>query len=244
MAQTTQLIDTLKRMLKLHRFSYADVAQQLSLSQASVKRLFSEQSFSLERLDKVCQMMEVEISDLVAEMSAHSRVMVSELSLEQEQQIADDVALLLVTVCILNRWTISQLMDHFRLSEHQCIQHLAVLDRLKLIELLPENKVKLRIAPNFKWRDNGPIQHFFQQKIAADFFDSSFTQQQEQLIVINGMLSKAGMAIFQRKLAQLVHEFDELNNDDAALPLGQRTGTTVVLATRSWQYGLFDSLRK
>lgn len=43
------------------------------------------------------------------------------------------------------------------------------------------------------------------------------------------------MAIFQRKLTQLVHEFDELNNDDAALPLGKRTGTTVVLATRSWQ---------
>jgi DNA-binding Xre family transcriptional regulator len=244
MAQTAQLIDTLKRMLKSHGLSYADVAKQLSLSQASVKRLFSEQSFSLERLDKVCQMMEIEISDLVMEMSSHLRVMVSEISQEQEQEIADDVALLLVTVCILNRWTMEQLMEYFHFTEHQCIQHLAVLDRLKLIELLPGNKVKLRIAPNFKWLDNGPIQQFFQQKIAADFFDSNFSKQQEKLIVINGMLSKAGMAIFQRKLAQLVHEFDELNTDDAALPLDQRTGTTVVLATRSWQYGLFDSLRK
>ncbi len=244
MAQTAQLINTLKRMLKSHGINYADVAVQLSLSQASVKRLFSEQSFSLERLDKVCQMMEVEISDLVAEMNAHSRVMVSELSLEQEQEIADDVALLLVTVCILNRWTMPQLMEHFRLSEHQCIQRLAVLDRLKLIELLPGNKIKLRIAPNFKWLDNGPIQQFFQQKIAADFFDSHFTKQQEKLIVINGMLSREGMAIFHRKLTQLAREFDELNNNDAALPLGQRTGTTVVLATRSWQYGLFESLRQ
>ena len=244
MAQTAQLIDTLKRLLKSHGFNYADVAVQLSLSQASVKRLFSEQSFSLERLDKVCQMMEIEISDLVAEMNAHSRVMVSGLSLEQEQEIADDVALLLVTVCILNRWTMSQFMKHFRLSEHQCIQRLAVLDRLKLIELLPGNKVKLRVAPNFKWLDNGPIQQFFQQKIAADFFDSHFTKQQEKLIVINGMLSREGMAVFHRKLTQLAHEFDELNNDDAALPLGKRTGTTVVLATRSWQYGLFEGLRK
>jgi len=244
MAQTTQLVATLKRLLKSHGFNYADVAVQLSLSQASVKRLFSEQSFSLERLDKVCQMMEIEISDLVAEMNSHSRVMVSELSLEQEQEIADDVVLLLVTVCILNRWTMAQLIENFRLSEHQCIQHFAVLDRLKLIELLPGNKVKLRIAPNFKWLDNGPIQHFFQQKIAADFFDSNFTKQQEKLIVINGMLSREGMAIFHRKLTQLAHEFDELNNDDAALALGQRTGTTVVLATRSWKYGLFDGLRK
>jgi len=164
MAQTAQLINTLKGLLKSHGFSYADVAVQLSLSQASVKRLFSEQSFSLARLDKVCQMMEIEISDLVVEMKAHSRVMVSELPLEQEQEIANDIALLLVTVCILNRWTMSQFMEHYHLDEHQCIQYLAVLDRLKLIELLPENKVKLRIAPNFKWLDNGPIQQFFQQK--------------------------------------------------------------------------------
>ncbi|MDQ7073425.1 MAG: hypothetical protein Q9N32_08250 [Gammaproteobacteria bacterium] len=104
--------------------------------------------------------------------------------------------------------------------------------------------MKLRIAPNFKWLDNGPIQQFFQQKIAADFFDSHFTKQQEKLIVINGMLSQKAWRLFHRKLTQLAHEFDELNNDDAALPLGQRTGTTVVLATRSWQYGLFDSLRQ
>ncbi|MDQ7073424.1 MAG: helix-turn-helix domain-containing protein [Gammaproteobacteria bacterium] len=118
-------------------FHTLNVAKQLALSQASVKRLFSEQSFSLERVDKVCQMMGIEISDLVMQMNTHSREKVSELSWQQEQNIADDVELLLVTVCILNRWTMPQLMEHFRLSEHQCIQCLAVLDRLKLIELLP-----------------------------------------------------------------------------------------------------------
>ncbi|MFW5426621.1 MAG: helix-turn-helix domain-containing protein [Methylophagaceae bacterium] len=244
MAQTTQLIDTLKRMLKSHGFSYADVAKQLSLSQASVKRLFSEQSFSLERLDKVCQMMEVEISDLVLQMNEQYSFMLSELTLEQEQEIAGEVSLLLITVCVLNRWAMSDLIKHFHLTEHQCIHCLAILDKLKLIDLLPGNKIKLKVASNFKWRSNGPIQQFFQQKLAADFFDSKFSQKQEKLIVINGMLSHEAMSIFHRKLTQLVHEFNDLNNEDAALPLEQRTGTTVVLATRNWQYGLFDSLRK
>jgi len=243
-AQTKQLIDSLKRALKAHGLSYIDVAQQLGLSEASVKRLFSESSFSLIRLDKVCQMMEMEISDIVLQMNNDFRSMLSGLSFEQEEEIAGDIALLLITVCVLNRWTMPQLIEHFHLSEHQCIRHLAVLDRLKVIELLAGNNIKLRVSANFKWLDNGPIQQFFQQKLAADFFESQFTQQQEQLVVINGMLSDSAMMIFHRKIEQLAREFNELNNEDAALPLKQKKGTTVVLAMRSWQYGLFESLRK
>jgi AraC-like DNA-binding protein len=244
MAQTKQLIDTLKRSLKSHGLSYADVASQLSLSEASVKRLFAEASFSLARLDVICQMMEMEISDLVLLMNNQLRSMVSELSFEQEQQIATDIALLLVTVCVLNRWTMAQLVSHFNLSEHQCIRYLVVLDKLKLIDLLAGNRIKLKVAPNFKWLDNGPIQQFFQQKVAADFFNTEFTDKMEQLIVKNGMFSDAAMSVFHRKVEQLAREFDELNNDDASLPLEQRSGTTAVFAMRNWQYGLFDSLRK
>jgi len=244
MAQTTQLIDTLKRELKSHGCSYADVAEQLSLSLASVKRLFSEQSFSLSRLDKVCQMMEMEISDLVVQMNKTSATSVSELSLQQEQEIADDTALLLVTVCILNHWTVVQLIEYFHFTEHQCIRYLAVLDRLKLIDLLANNRVKLKVSTNFKWRENGPIQQFFQQKLAADFFASQFSDQHEKLVVMNGMLSGESMAVFHRKLTQLVSEFEELNSGDSGLDFADRTGTTIVLASRSWQYGLFESLKK
>ena len=244
MAQTTQLVDTLKRELKAHGFSYSDVAICLSLSLASVKRLFSEQQFSLTRLDKICQLMDIEISDLVTQMNKNSSSSVSELTLQQEQEIADDVALLLVTVCILNRWTVTQLMEYFHFTEHQCIRYLAVLDRLKLIDLLIGNRVKLKVSTNFKWRENGPIQQFFQQKLAADFFDSQFSGQAEKLVVMNGMLSIESMSLFHRKLAQLVSEFDELNSADSSLDFSDRTGTTIVLATRSWQYGLFDSLKK
>lgn len=244
MAQTKQLIDTLKRALKAQGLSYIDVASELDLSEASVKRLFSQSSFSLIRLDKVCQMLDMEISDLVAEMHSHSQAAVSELSFKQEQEIAADTGLLLVTVCILNRWTMTELMDYYLLSEHQCVHYLAVLDRLRLIDLLPGNRIKLHVAPNFKWIDNGPIQQFFQQKLATDFFNTRFAQQHEQLIVINGMLSAEAMAVFHRKLTQLAREFDTLNQNDASLPLSLRSGTTVVLAMRNWQFGFFDNLRK
>ena len=244
MPQTTQLIDTLKKALKAHGKTYADVSQQLQLSEASVKRLFSECSFSLQRLDQVCQLMGMEISDLVQQMDAEAKAPITSLTVEQEKQLAGDVELLLITVCVLNHWTFEQLIDYYRIPETRCIQHLAKLDRLKLIELLPKNRIKLRVATNFQWQEDGPIQRFYKEKLERDFFSSRFNKEHERLIVINGMLAHSSNAVFQRKLEQLVREFDALNNDDAQLPFDERFGTTVVLALRRWKYGLFDNLRK
>lgn len=245
MAQTQQLIDALKRTLKAHGLTYADVAKQLHLSEANVKRLFSKKTFTLERLDQVCQIMELEISDLVQEMNEWGGTSaITGLTQEQEAEIAGNLELLLVTVCILNRWTMQEIVDRFHLSQPQCIQHLIKLDRLRLIELLPNNRVKVLVARNFKWQENGPIQQFFQEKIEADFFSSRFNSCEEKLIVVNGMLSESSNRVFQRKMEQLAREFDELNDNDAQMALGDRVGTTVVIAMRPWSYGLFDSLRK
>lgn len=245
MAQTIQLISALKQALKVHGFSYKDVADQLSLSEASVKRLLSECRLSLERLDSICQMMGMEISDIVADMNQQAMSKrVSQLTEQQEKVLVADTVLLLVTVCVLNGWTKADLQSHYHLTSVECIHYLAILDRLQLITLLPKNKIKLRAATNFTWRQNGPIQQFFQDRLAADFFKSTFGSQDEQLTVINGMLSDKAMMVFQRKIGQLALDFEALNNEDRVLPLSQRKGTTVVLAARDWQFGMSESLRK
>lgn len=245
MAQTAQLVAALKLALKRHGFSYADVAKHLELSEASVKRTFAQSAFSLERLDAICQMMAIEISDLVAEMNQQSTAnLLSQLTEAQEQELVADPVLLLVAVCVLNGWSLTDLTERYRLTEAQCIHHLATLDRMKLISLLPMNRIKLLVATNFTWRQNGPIQRFFQSTLATDFFDGQFERHDEQLIVINGMLSEGAMAVFLRKLRLLAQEFEDLNQQDKALPLSQRNGITVVLAAKHWQFGLFDHLRK
>ncbi len=135
-------------------------------------------------------------------------------------------------------------MSRYQFSEPECIQKLAKLDRLKIIELLPGNRIKLLVSANFSWLKNGPIQAFFQQKIEADFFNSTFEWNNEKLIVLNGLLSKNSNATFQRKMERLANEFDELNSDDSTLSIEERNGHTVVLPLRPWRYGLFSHLAK
>ena len=167
-----------------------------------------------------------------------------QLTIEQEKEITGNVMLTLVAVCVLNRWTMDDILSYYHISKTECIRHLARLDRLKVIELLPKNRIRLLVAPNFSWRENGPIQHFFQKKISQEFFNTRFSRDDECLIVLNGMFSSQSNAELQRKLKRLAREFDLLNNDDAALDLADRNGTTLVLAMRGWQYGLFQPLVK
>lgn len=243
MAQTSKLIKTLKKVLKAHGKTYSDVADVLELTEASVKRLFSEESFSLQRLDQICQLLDMEISDLIQQMNEQQEQL-QKLTVEQEREITNDITLLLITVCVLNKWTMPDILAHYTLNEHECIQKLAKLDRLKIIDLLPGNRIKLKVAPNFGWRENGPIQDFFQQKIGQEYFASRFNKDDECLLVLNGMLSTQSNGEFQRKLKRLAREFDTLNNEDANLPLEKRQGVSVVMAMRGWQYGLFQPLLK
>lgn len=243
MAQIHALVKTLKKQLKASGKTYADVANCLGLSEASVKRLFAEENFTLQRLELVCDMLEMELSDLIAKMTQDQQ-RISQLSETQEKEIASDILLLLIAVCVVNGFTFPDILQRYAISETECIQKLAQLDRLKIIELMPGNRIKLRIAANFNWLPNGPIQKFFHNKVQQDFFNCRFDKEHEKLMVLNGLLSNVSNAEFQRKLLRLAKEFDHLCLDDAALPMGQRNGTTVVLAMRQWQYSLFENLRR
>ena len=109
MAQTTALVNTLKRTLKAHGKTYADVGRALELSEASVKRLFSHEDFSLERLDRICQLIGIELSELVELMNAEQRQL-EQLTVEQEQELVDDKTLLAVAICALNKWTMDEIV--------------------------------------------------------------------------------------------------------------------------------------
>ena len=243
MAQTSSLIKTLKKQLKAHGKTYADVAKLLSLSEASVKRLFAEENFTLQRLEIICDFLGMELVDLVNAMVS-AQESVSELTWEQEEIIVSDLLLLMITVCITNGYSYQELLAQYNIDQHQCIQKLAILDRLKIIDLLPQNRIKLRISPDFSWIKRGPIQQFFQQKIEKDFFNSQFDKDTESLIVLNGLISDRGNVEFQKRMRRLARDFSELCAEDKTLTIDQRHGTTMVIAMRQWQYSLFKSYQK
>ena len=137
------LVSALKRCLKLKGVTYKNLALSMNLSESSVKRLFASNSLSLQRFEQVCEIVGLSIFE-VGKM-AREEDEVSDphtLSIEQEQALADDVKLLIGFHLILNGWDFDQINEAFKWAEPEVIKIFTTLDKLKLISLLPENKVK------------------------------------------------------------------------------------------------------
>ena len=64
MTQIAAVCETLKRLLKTKNITYKQLAEELDLSEANIKRVFSTQTFTLDRLEEICKVLEISLVDL------------------------------------------------------------------------------------------------------------------------------------------------------------------------------------
>ena len=243
MSQTRPLIDTLKQELRKQRLTYKQVSEVLDLSETSVKRLFSEEAFSIKRLEKVCELLQLSISDLVYLME-QSIELTTELTRGQEEELVSDIKLLLVAMLLVNKLKFSDILLVYDISETDGIRLLARLDRMKIIELQPGNRVKLMISRNFQWIPGGPIQQFFERRVQQEFLNSSFNGAGEYRVFISGMISKSANSEIIKKMQHLAKEMSEMSDESESLPLDERYGTSLMMAMRPWEIKVFEDLRR
>ncbi|MEW6761441.1 MAG: transcriptional regulator [Pseudomonadota bacterium] len=243
MSEITQLITTLKRELKRQGKTYRDVGVALDLSEPSVKRLFATEQFTLERLVDICGLLGLTLAELAQEAGQRPQ-QIHTLKAAQERELVSDMRLLLVAVCALNHWTIEQMLQVYRLTEAECLQLLLRLDRLELITLLPGNRIRLNVARDFDWLQDGPIRRYFREQGMPEFIDSGFRTQGESLDFVHGMLTESARAKLQAELRQLRARFAQLHEESLAAPLPQRRGTGLLLALREWEPAAFAALRR
>ncbi len=243
MYESKALVHTLKKCLKKNHLQYKDVAKHLNLSEASVKRLFSQEDISLQRLEHILSLMNMRLLDLF-ELLNKQEEYISELTPEQEKMLIQNPKLLLTIFLLLNGWLLEQITQTFTIDEFEMTQLLAKLDKLKLIELLPYNKVKLLTANNFSWQKNGPVQKFFEEQVLTDFFKDQFTDANAKLVFLVGTFSESSIEKIKTLMDDLALKINDLMKDDVKLPLQKRFGVGSVFAVRKWELGIISKLRK
>lgn len=243
MNEIDQLIATLKRRLKIQGMTYRDVATALGVSEPSIKRLFASERFTLERLVEISHLLGFTLAELAQE-AAVGENRLHTLSAVQENELISDEKLLLVAVCVLNQWAIKDIVAAFRLSEAECIQRLVQLDRLRLIVLLPGNRIRLNVARDFDWQPDGPIRQYFSKQGLPDFLDSRFAREGEVMAFSHAMLTEAAVEKIQKEIRKLRQKLAELHEESLSAPLSKRRGTGLLLAMREWEITAFRNLRR
>jgi len=164
MSQISLVYDTLKQCLREKQLTYKQLANALNVSEASIKRSFSLHAFSLDKLEHICEHVGLSLTDLFS-LSQKQQSKISQLSEQQELELLSNPKLLLAAVCVRDGWTYQELIHHYDIDEIEGIRLMTTLDKLKLIELLPNNHYKLLIAQDFRWIPGGPLEQFMEKEV-------------------------------------------------------------------------------
>ncbi len=238
MAQRTQVVNELKRVLKERGITYAMVAKKMLLSEASIKRLFSVGDFSLKRIDDICEIAGLQMLELVERANEHAMPS-NRLTIAQEQEIVSDPKLFLVTWLVMNRSRFEDIVKIYAFTERELQKYLIKLDRLNIIELQPLNRVRLLVSRHFSWRAGGPVQHYLHHKLLKEFLAAPFVAERDEFFFHGGAMSEQVFAQLKRVLQHAARECIEIAERDQGLPATRVTGA-FVLALRPWEYSGFS----
>ena len=242
MTQTARLLETLKHYLKFQGITYRILAQRLKLSESSVKRLFSDQSLSLKRLEKICSVLGLDLYELV-KLSREQQPLVDSFNDMQLKTLLSKPSLVVLLILFVNGWTTEELVEKFELEEVELRVKLGQLEQLKLIEWLPQDRIRLCFERSVLWQKDSPLWQIWGRTNMREFLDDEFDQNNERWHFAATQLSPDSRKLILSELDRLMQTLRELQDVDASLPADEREPTGFLLAHRAWVPSLSDGLQ-
>jgi DNA-binding Xre family transcriptional regulator len=227
-SESALIVDVLKKLLKSRGLTYRDLAARLKLSEASVKRVFANESFTLQRLEKVCLSLDISVGELVRMASADGDSKSQYLTLAQEQALAANPALLGCFYLLLNGHSSAEIQQRLGLGERELRALYARLDDARLAESLRGLRARLRVGPVVSWRSDGPVRRVYEQQVKAEFLRSAFLGNDEALHFHSAELSDESATLLFRRLEQLGREFADLAALDRTLPTARKRSVAFI----------------
>ena len=231
-------VDAVKTVLRSKGITYRELGAALGLSEASVKRIFAQKSFSLKRLEEICQLLEMTIYELAKLATDQDRQPATTPTIEQETALAKEPQLLAYFYLLINGWTASRIKKKLRMTEAQSTRALNRLHRLKLIELFSKKKVRLLTARTIAWRKAGPVRRLYENRVRQEFLGTDFDRVGGVMKFETAELSESSMTILSRRIEQLVREADGLAKLDMASPPDRKHSVGLLVAFRPWVFTL------
>ncbi|MBL8518545.1 MAG: helix-turn-helix transcriptional regulator [Betaproteobacteria bacterium] len=242
-AHTSALVAALKSALKSQGITYRTLADRLKLSEASVKRLFAEESFTLRRMEEICVVLGVDFFEL-ARIARGSSAETDEMTLKQEETLAADPRLLGLFYLLFNDWKVEAVLEVYDLQRAECTLLLAHLEKAGLLEIGANDVVRLKVPKSLRLRRDGPIRRSHGRSVVADFLQADFAAQQGFFRFEFRELSPASVAHLERKLERIAQEFHELAELDSYLPPERRRTTGLVVGMRPWAMSWVTGLKR
>jgi transcriptional regulator with XRE-family HTH domain len=235
-SQVQRFATVLKQLLRARGLRYAELGHRLGVSPSTVKRWLAGNRMTLDVADDLCRLAGLSFEEVVALSNRDHDGRQARLSLEQETELARDYRLALVFYLLLNGWGPQEIQGEFDIPETVMVGHLTRLDRLRVLDLLPGNRVRLLVRADLDWRRDGPLRRLFEKSVKRLFVTMDFADPAALWRSDVVRLSPAGVAQLEDRLRAFQLELRELTRADrkSARP-DERALLSVLLAARPFE---------
>ena len=226
------LLDQLKRLLRGRGIRYRDVAQHLGVSEATIKRWLAGRGLTLTALEAICGLVDIRLTDLAELTAQKTTARARHLSEEQEQSLADNLFTAFIFLLLRHDWSPSDIQAEFDMDEPAMVIHLRRLEKLRLIELFPGNRIRLLTVRDPEWMRGGPLRRVFDRSLRRHFEDMDFHASDAVWELETAKLSAGSLARLRAMVSSLVQRMRELAAEDRALPRNETEWHTMLAVAR------------
>lgn len=204
-----ELFMAFKSILKHRRISYRDLAEKTEMAESTIKRIFSLEECSLSKLIQIANAVDLSLQDLVA-VSEKKSVEASSFSIEAENFLARNLDHFYFYRKLFFFKDVTSLKKECNMSMSQIHKYLKKLDALKVIEWLPEDKIRF-LHPSFlQFRSDGPLKSAVYRDWSPSFHQRVLDRLGDDdhfMYVFSAQASDAARTEFLREFQQLAKEF-------------------------------------
>lgn len=150
------LFATLKKILKTKKITYKHLAEGLDISESTLKSIFYQKNATVKRILDICEYINFPFPELVKLSYRHSEEEF-ELTYEQEKFFANNPHYYyFFREHFFQRKDLDQICKQHKITKRSCYLYLRKLEKIGLLDLYPNNKVKYKISGKQRWLSDGP----------------------------------------------------------------------------------------
>jgi len=206
-AMQADVFEILKSVLRARKFTYAELARRLDLSEPTVKRIFAEKDCKLSRITEICDVLDLSLADVTAQAS-RIEVRPIELGDRIEAQLAEDRPAFHLFLLLRDGMTAEAIMTHYHLDQSDMFVLARRLEKIGLIEVMPMGRIRLLEDRPIRFRRDGPL-HRTLVKLNMDFIQEAYLRADTDM---SGFLTQS-RRISQTTARHLMDRLRDLNKE-------------------------------
>ncbi len=200
--QYKDILATLKSLAKTKGIKYAQISEDTGIAESSLRKIFTGRDCPLTSILKICSALEVTLDEVLS-LQKNKKMKFYEFNDEQDRYFADFYDCYKLYIRVLRKHEkIGDVVKDLGISEAVHRQYLKDLESLKLIERMPEDRIKFLHPEAIIIRPNSRIYH----KVTRETADSLLDELPKKKVRPNEKLYEIGS---MRSSEQLFRNFIE-----------------------------------